>query len=357
MTSIRQIPYEDIELFLLTNDIDLSSDININYDLAYKLMKKADSNFEIESILEWMIAHNLIVLKYEIPKYKKSEILELSDIELRKLARSLTMKNHKIDNILNILNYLDKLIDDLKNNIFSGNPFLQFSNQSDIIFETLKDLEIDDIINFCVSSTKINKTCTSPNIVNLIRSKLQELDDLDLSTYNLEELLLFNKIKKFKYNNTTNIFFGKETEITDIIIYLNRIMSDFIEVDKIGNIIKFDGKFAIITVTGNCYIWDNFRKKATKINDIYGIIQVVSSYGITWYLTSRGEVYLSYKYKIISDNIIKINNNIIDYKITDINDVVELYNGFKLYAVTNNEKSYILDIIDGVIKKLNLISY
>jgi len=138
----------------------------------------------------------------------------MPDTELYKLARSLTMKGYNIDNVLNILNYLGKLNDDTKNNIFSRNPLSVFINQPDVLFKTLKDLEIDDIMNFCVSSNNINKNCISSKIINLIRSKLQRLDTLDLSTYNLKELILFSKIIKFKeYNNLS-----KQGEFSDIIM-------------------------------------------------------------------------------------------------------------------------------------------
>lgn len=343
MTSIHQIPYEDIELFLLTNDIDPSQDINVNYDIAMKLIKKPNTNFEIDSIVEWMIAHNLLVLKYNIPKYNKSEVLEMDNIELFKLAKSLTMKNNKLDNILNILNYLGKLNDDTKNNIFVGDPFLKFSAQSDIIFETLKDLEINDIINFCVSSNQINKSCTSPKIINLIRSKLQKFDNLNLSTYNLEELLLFNNIRKFKLrNNLMN-----QNELSGIISRLNNIKYNFLQVDKIANIIKLNHKFAIITVTGDCYIWNDITKEEpVKINDIYGIIQVINKYDITWYLTNDGEIYLSYPGEIISDDLVKIKNNIVDYKVKNLHDIIELRNINGFSAFSSFEKNYYLNIID-----------
>lgn len=343
MTSIHQIPYEDIELFLLTNDIDPYQDINVNYDIAMKLIKNTDTNFEIDSIVEWMIAHNLTVLKYNIPKYNKSEVLEMDNIELFKLAKSLTMQNNKLDNILNILNYLGKLKDDTKNNIFVGDPFLKFSTQSDIIFETLKNLEIDDIINFCESSNQINKSCTSPKIINLIRSELQKFDDLNLSTYNLKELLLFNSIRKFKKRNNLT----EENDLSNIINRLNNIKYNFLQVDKIANIIKLDHKFVIITVTGNCYIWNDITKEEPiKINNIYGIIQVINKYDITWYLTNNGEVYLSYSGKIISDDLIKIKNNVIDYKVKNLHNIIELRNINGFSAFSSSEKNYYLNIID-----------
>jgi len=323
MTSVRQIPYEDIELFLLTNDIDPSHDINTNYNIALKLMKNPDTNFEIISIIEWMIAHNLIILNYDIPKYKKSDILNMTDIELSKLAISLTMKKNNIDNILNILFYLDKLVDDIQNNIFYGDPFLNFVNQSDILHKILENLDLYDIINFCVSSDKILNSCKSDMITNLIRDKLELLDTLDLSNFDLQELLFYDKALKFKeYDNLSQ--FGK---FSDIIKDLYNIKSDFIETDKIINIIKFGNKYAIITVTGNCYIYNKtIPDKFTKIDNIYGIIQVVNCYNIDWYLTIEGNIYISSAFNIISDNIIQIKNNILNYKLKPLKNLKNITN-------------------------------
>jgi len=324
MTSIRQVPYDDIELFLLTNNIDPSSDVNVNYNLAKKLVKNTETNFEIVSVVEWMIAHNLIILKFDIPIYRKSDILEMSDLEIKKLARSLTMKSNNIDHIFNILNYIGKLREDV--NIFAGNPFNKFSENSDILFETLKDLDIDDIVNFCVSSNKINKSCTSIKIVSLIRDKLQELDRLDLSTFTLKELILFSKIIKYKrYDNRFHY--------DDIIIQLNNIKYNFMQSDKIANIIKIDHKFFIITATGDCYILDDKTKELIKINDIYDIIYVVNYYGITWYLTSNKQVYLSSPSDIISDDMVKIDNNVINYKVKDFHSIINLKIGNELYKI------------------------
>ena len=343
MTSIRQIPYDDIELFLLTNNIDLSSDVNVNYNIAKRLVKNSKTKFEISSVVEWMIAHNLIVLKANIPTYRKSDILEMSDQEIKKLARSLTMKSNNIDHILNILRYLGKLNE--YTNIFSGNPFNKFSENTDILYETLKDSDIDDIINFCVSSNKINKSCTSSKIVSLIRYKLQEFNNIDLSKFTLKELILFSKIVKF--NEYATIYYDA------VIMELNKIKYNFMEVDKIGNIIQFDYKFFIITVTGNCYIWDETTKELIKINNVHNIIQVAEYHDIIWFLTSTGEVYLSSPLDIISDNVIDIDSNVINYKIKNLHNIVKLRNFLLLVAVDEDGKNYYLSTVnEGNYKKL-----
>jgi hypothetical protein len=189
MTSIYQIPYEDIELFLLTNDIDVSSDKDLNYNIAVSIIDDPNANFEINSISNWMIAHNLIELDIEIPMYKKSDVLKMNYIKLKELSLSLLMKDAELDNILNVLNYINKLDDDMSEKVI-----VQIVNNKDILVETLRFLFIDDIINFCTLSKSINKKCNNNYVINLIRSKLQKMDALDISAYTLKELLLFLKL-------------------------------------------------------------------------------------------------------------------------------------------------------------------
>jgi hypothetical protein len=126
------------------------------------------------------------------------------------------------------------------------------------------------------------------------------------------------------------------------------------ESDKIANIIKIDHRFAILTVTGNCYIWNERTKELTKIDDIHDIVQVVNYHDITWYLTSNGEVYLSSPLDIVSDHVIDIDNNVINYKIKNFHNIIKLDKSFFLFlAVDEDGKNYYFGIVnEGNHKKL-----
>ena len=89
MTSIYDIPYEDIQIFLLVNDINNK---NESYDIALELLKDKKSVGHTISIIEWMMAHNLLINKINIPIYNIWEIDNMSQNETNKLAKLLTIK-------------------------------------------------------------------------------------------------------------------------------------------------------------------------------------------------------------------------------------------------------------------------
>jgi len=112
MTSIYDIPYEDIQKFLLANNQNFEDEKDA-YDKALLLLKDKNAKGHTISIIEWMIAHNLLIRKVEIPNYTFSQINNMSQIEIDELAKLLTMKGNNRDNIKNILKYLHKLYDEI----------------------------------------------------------------------------------------------------------------------------------------------------------------------------------------------------------------------------------------------------
>jgi len=109
MTSIHDIPIDDIILFLRGNNIPVPETDRVAYREARKLMKNPKLLFYPPSIIEWMIAYNLILTKIKIPNYTEEEILKLPQKELKSLAELLTMKTTDRYNIIKILQYMGKL--------------------------------------------------------------------------------------------------------------------------------------------------------------------------------------------------------------------------------------------------------
>lgn len=60
MTSIYDIPYKDIKMFLLTNNKNINNK-DIDYKQVLTLLKNKESKGHTKSIIEWMIAHNLLI--------------------------------------------------------------------------------------------------------------------------------------------------------------------------------------------------------------------------------------------------------------------------------------------------------
>lgn len=108
MTSIRDIPYEDIEKFLLANNKNWNNE-NEAYETSFDLLKNKNARGHTMRIIEWMISHNLFVNKVDIPHFTINEIDNMTQNEINQLAKLLTMKSNNLENIKNILKFLHKL--------------------------------------------------------------------------------------------------------------------------------------------------------------------------------------------------------------------------------------------------------
>jgi hypothetical protein len=131
MTSIYDIPYEDIKIFLKSNGESFKNKDEA-YEITIDLLKDKKTKGHTISIIEWMIAHNLLKRKINIPNYTTYQIDNMSQKEINEIAKLLTMKGNNPENIKNILRFLHKLDEE---NI-SLLPEI-----NDIILNTLYDIE------------------------------------------------------------------------------------------------------------------------------------------------------------------------------------------------------------------------
>lgn len=117
---MKSIPLCDIKYYFLSNN-------NIPYDEAFDLMKKKYTSLEYmpNSIIEWMLAHNVVKNNINIPTYSVNDIESMSQNELNSLANKLGMNGNDIHNIIDILYYAGKL-----DNQFHMNKTLSYIKSS-----------------------------------------------------------------------------------------------------------------------------------------------------------------------------------------------------------------------------------
>ena len=186
MTSIYDIPYKDIQIFLLANNINIQNR-DEDYNIASDLLKDKKAKGHTRSIIEWMIAHNLLVNNIDIPRFTINEIDNMSQNEINQLAKLLNMKCNNIVNIKNILRYLHKL--------YEGINLLPEIH--DIIFENLSKLEIKDID---VSNLRYD------NVINLLKTHRNKKDIRKFIYDNLEKIIIYNTLNsKEGLNNIDNL--------------------------------------------------------------------------------------------------------------------------------------------------------
>ena len=198
MTSIYDINYDDIKLFLTMNGKTIPYSHEDSYNLSRKLLKSA--KYYPDIIIDWIIAHNVIVSDIKVPTYTESEIYLLDDKELYNLAKLIKLDRLNISSILNVLRFLHKLktsdaeeLTDLS--ILSILP-------KDIVLEILERSNIDEINTLCSTSNKWQNFCESKEVKNIIELKIP-FDSLDISNYTFNQLILYSKMRPLKQKMST----------------------------------------------------------------------------------------------------------------------------------------------------------
>jgi hypothetical protein len=202
MTSIRDIPLEDIKTFLSENKIGVPKNIDNAYKTAFDLIQSGKAKFYPDNVVTWIMAYNLIKSKKNIPMYNKSIVISLSKQDVEKLAKSLGMKSDNMDAILSILTYLHKLNDDTINRGLL--PTLE-----------IKMLEVMDLETL-LKTFKTNKQAFRP----LLYQALPEIID----NYYYQENLPKNVNRKLDYYDlyqfTDDLFDLKEYTLVKRILQL-----------------------------------------------------------------------------------------------------------------------------------------
>ena len=351
MTDIYDINLDDVKLFLIANKEDVPINDDESYELAWELMQNPNSKFIPTSIIEFMMAYNNIIKNKKISLYSVNEIKQLSDLELRKLATSLSMKGTDINNVINILRYMDKLTTD---NIISILP-------EEIILELFKQSDINDIKNFCLinKNNKLSKVCRSKDLLDIVKSKFKG-DSLDTSDFTLEELFFYNKIlplKKIKtdYYELSNNSRGKnvnqiikyESSNNHVILFNDRkVFFDKNEINLSGvKIVDINDDSSLLSSVGDCYfITGEF--KIIKIEIPFKILQKTKNL----VLSLDGDVYFMYDIRDKSKYTYEISyksNYFI--KIFELSNIIQITNQNFLLSATG--EVYKISLEDLSVKK------
>jgi len=235
MTSIYDIPYIDIEEFLKANNTTYKNEIDA-YNKALISLKDKTIKGHTISIIEWMIAHNLLIKKVNIPNFTIYQIDNMKQFEIDELASLLTMKGDDRDNIKNILKYLGKLDllpehPDIKPLILATILELQIlsSDLTEVIyiFKNNKFLRkfIYDNMNQIINNNVVNK-----NPGKLTKEISRKLAKFIFDLMKLNEFTLAKEAIKIarKYES-----FETEDEISKVIKYLTYNVLTSLDTDLI----------------------------------------------------------------------------------------------------------------------------
>lgn len=152
-----------------------------NYQKAYAVIFSGSlllTSFP-KSVIDWIIALNLVTNKTVIPNNKSSSILFANDKDLIILAQKLNLHEVNKERILRILKYLGKLENDMS--VYDMFP-------EEIILNVLRNLDCKDIFLTCNYSQRFSNLCGSNNFLQLMRRKITESTGFLTNEYGLEQL-------------------------------------------------------------------------------------------------------------------------------------------------------------------------
>ena len=240
MSSIEDIPYNEIVKFIKANGKSLPKSTTETYNLAFKLLKNKKSRGHTQSIIEWMVAYNLIFNKVNIPYYADEQIDNMNQSQINQLSKLLTMKSNNINTIKNVLRFLHKL-EELK--------LLPEINQ--LILGTYGELESKEI--------NVDKL-TYKNVISLLISHRNK---------SLVRKLIYDNMERIIINNITGIVIhdeaielemfpltdNKNFDIKVLNLYKNNLL-EFYSKDQINKYIQDlndqdDPKVELIEVGGD----------------------------------------------------------------------------------------------------------
>lgn len=206
--NIEDIPYVDVLSFLTNNNIPIPADRDKIYDKAFGLFHK-NPEFYPDSVIEWLMAYNLLQSNVNIPFYAKDDIYSLNQTELKKLSKLLGMNTTNIDHIIGILKYLHKLSisglgltgiaeldeDILKNTNPGPSEFFDLININKRIKNIMKKLLPELVKNW----PRKGKRGDIEKLITLIIDLLKN-DDIELAQ------IIINEINSDEHQNMYNTY-------------------------------------------------------------------------------------------------------------------------------------------------------
>lgn len=279
MTDIRDVPYKDIKEFVLRNKgkaYKLFEDEEEIYDIAFELLSDENSIGHPTSLIEWMLAYNLIVNEIIIDNYSTYDIDKMDQKGINELAKLLGMKKNNRENIKNILRYLGKL------------DFLpEHTDVKPLILDTILKLKIldsglDDVIQLFKNNKHlrkfiydnmhqiINKVSTKNTGDNMNKDDARLLSKFIFDLMKLNEFVLVKEALKIASRFTITIDFKSTRRPGFFLDYLTSQIGDLtyyvLTSLETNLIVKYFDLFDYINLLGRHNIISEFDIRNMLIN-------------------------------------------------------------------------------------------
>jgi hypothetical protein len=198
MSNIRDLHRVDLEQLIYENSTAYNSFIGVTddviYNTAFELMQDPTTSYKNvdKKIVLWLLAYNALQNNV-IPKnkiYNNRELDNLPESKINKLAKALGMKKNNIENIKQILFYMDKLHSDLD----IGNK-----KYYDLFEPLLLNSDFNGVINLLKAEPGL-RSMILKLIPQIIQNNIDNINNnKHYDTLNKEELIAV-RISKFVEN-------------------------------------------------------------------------------------------------------------------------------------------------------------
>lgn len=206
MTSIKDVPYQNIKSFLINNKVSLSKNEQDNYNTVFKMISNDNNYIYSDIIIDWIVAYNLNGKKFR--NYSRGEIDIMSDEQLNRLDKNLGIdeSNNRKQSVINVLKFLKKLdskivMKDIDNIIFQtlDEQRILSSNYKEMvtIFRNNKTLRkfIYDNLPYIIETKSYNEDYGGYMFDNNF-DKTGKISDLVVGLLKLNEIILAKEVLK-----------------------------------------------------------------------------------------------------------------------------------------------------------------
>ncbi len=258
MASFSEIPYNDINYLLISNNI-FGNNPERGYLTAWNLIQQNQVTNVPESIADWIIAYNLST--QQIPTMNASDILLANNQSLTEISNILTIPINK-ERIIRILKYLRRLNDD--SSLYDRLP-------QDLIIQLMRTFDNDTLLLSCDFSQSFKNVCDKGIMIAILKNNLRLSTGLNVNHFNIDQLKRLSQYNKS--NGRKYLYPG---------FYRSFIINE-------GHVYSFG-----LNEVGQLGLGDEIDKNVpTLIPNLNNVIQIgVGESDNTLFLNENGEIYV-----------------------------------------------------------------
>ncbi len=295
MMQFRELPLNVIRNYIDKNMI--CDDVENLYKIAWKML--LNDNNPPEILRDYMYAYKLFTNGKLIPVVYRSDVEWYGFDYLKELQGLLNLSTMNVEQIIRILDYLNKIVDTIDYGLFSL--------PNEIVENILSKMDGKDLIRICSVSKCLNKFCMGNWMLGtIVKNKIGlhpfHQDGTPFCSILTKNIYKYGKNKRIQYDWDFNIYFVVLNE--RLYAYNESMTPKLSEIEILHPIIHISNKVEfnddvfsyMLTPNGDAYqlcitCRDN-KFQAKEEFQLSDVIQISSSQNYVMFLTSYGKVWM-----------------------------------------------------------------